>query len=120
MVDNDQVLEMAILIFNEEVDKLEGMKKVLLWCVSEYELHSELHFLLSYNILLLQALPVLSRALEADSASVILWILYLLIYYSNMKSVGKDDMFSYAVCYFILLHFHTVWLHSSKLCSHRY
>nr|XP_015876973.2 uncharacterized protein LOC107413525 isoform X2 [Ziziphus jujuba var. spinosa] len=70
LADNDQVLEMAILIFNEEVDKLEGMKK---------------------------ALPVLSRALEADSASVILWILYLLIYYSNMKSVGKDDMFSYAV-----------------------
>lgn len=44
---------------------------------------------------------MLSRALEAEPMSVILWILYLLIFYSNMKSLGKDDMFSYAVCYYM-------------------
>lgn len=40
---------------------------------------------------------MLSRALEAEPTSIILWIFYLLIYYSNMKSVGEDDMFSCAV-----------------------
>lgn len=45
---------------------------------------------------------MLSRALEADPTSVVLWVFYLLIYYSNMKSVGKDDMFSCAVCYYII------------------
>ncbi|KAF3433744.1 hypothetical protein FNV43_RR24847 [Rhamnella rubrinervis] len=70
--DNGRALEMAILTFNQEANKLERMKK---------------------------ALPVLSRALEAEPMSVILWILYLLLFYSNMKSLGKDDMFSYAVQY---------------------
>lgn len=46
---------------------------------------------------------MLSRALEADPTSIILWIFYLLIYYSNMKSVGKDDMFSCAVCCYKIL-----------------
>ncbi|KAL5569130.1 hypothetical protein UlMin_025705 [Ulmus minor] len=72
LADKDHVLETAILIFNQEVDRFEGFKK---------------------------ALPMLSRALEADPNSVILWIFYLLIYYSNINSVGKDDMFSYAVKY---------------------
>lgn len=120
MADNDQVLEMAILIFNEEVDKLEGMKKVCIWNMSCIRLIFRTSFPVILQFIYLQALPVLSRALEADSASVILWILYLLIYYSNMKSVGKDDMFSYAVSYFMFLHFYTVWLHSGKACSHRY
>ncbi|KAM5556297.1 hypothetical protein ABKV19_023939 [Rosa sericea] len=72
LADNEQYLEKALLIFSQEVNALEGMKK---------------------------ALPVLSRALEADPTSVVLWVFYLLIYYSNMKSVGKDDMFSCAVNY---------------------
>ncbi|XVF23855.1 hypothetical protein REPUB_Repub13aG0075600 [Reevesia pubescens] len=67
---NAQSLEMALLILNQDVNKLEGMKK---------------------------ALSLLSRALEADPASEILWIMYLLICYSHMMFVGKDDMFSYAV-----------------------
>ncbi|KAE7996818.1 hypothetical protein FH972_001507 [Carpinus fangiana] len=68
--DNDQSLEMALIILNQEVNNLEGVKK---------------------------ALDVLSRALETDPTSVTLWIFYLIIYYSNAKSVGKDDMFSHAV-----------------------
>ncbi|OMO96934.1 siRNA-mediated silencing protein NRDE-2 [Corchorus olitorius] len=68
---NAQSLEMALLIINQEVNKLEGTKK---------------------------ALSLLSRALEADPASETLWIVYLLIYYGHMNFVGKDDdMFSYAV-----------------------
>ncbi|XP_022765189.1 uncharacterized protein LOC111310225 isoform X2 [Durio zibethinus] len=67
---NAQSLEMALLILNQDVNKLEGMKK---------------------------ALSLLSRALEADPASETLWIVYLLIYYSHMTFDGKDDMFSYAV-----------------------
>ncbi|PON49464.1 Tetratricopeptide-like helical domain containing protein [Parasponia andersonii] len=72
LADNEQALETAILIFNQEVDKFEAMK---------------------------EALPVLSRALEADPKSLVLWIFYLLIYYSNLRLSGKDDMFSYAVKY---------------------
>ncbi|CBI31708.3 unnamed protein product, partial [Vitis vinifera] len=63
-------LEMALLVLNQEVNKVEGMKK---------------------------ALSVLSRALEADPTSVALWIVYLLIYYSSQKTIGKDDMFIYAI-----------------------
>ncbi|XP_039051686.1 uncharacterized protein LOC120193179 isoform X2 [Hibiscus syriacus] len=65
-----QSLEMALLILNQEVNKLEGMKK---------------------------ALSLLSRSLEADPASEILWMVYLLICYSRRLFVGKDDMFSFAV-----------------------
>lgn len=50
----------------------------------------------------MQALKVLARALEADSKSAVLWIVYLHIYYCNQKSIGKDDMFKYAVCLFVL------------------
>ncbi|KAM7270403.1 hypothetical protein ACFE04_029617 [Oxalis oulophora] len=67
----DQSLETALLILNQEVYKLEAIKK---------------------------ALNVISRALEADPTSEILWIAYLLIYYGTTNSVGKkDDMFSLAV-----------------------
>lgn len=45
---------------------------------------------------------MLARALEDDPTSVILWILYLFVYYSNMASMGKDDMFSCAVCFHII------------------
>lgn len=45
----------------------------------------------------MQALKVLARSLEADPKSAVLWIVYLHIYYSNQKSIGKDDMFNYAV-----------------------
>ncbi|GLT93094.1 hypothetical protein SLE2022_109000 [Rubroshorea leprosula] len=65
-----QSLETALLILNQEVSEVVGIKK---------------------------ALSLLSRALEADQTSEILWIVYLLICYSDMKLVGKDDMFSYAV-----------------------
>lgn len=46
---------------------------------------------------------MLSRALEADRTSESLWIIYLLIYCSSIKSVGKDDMFSHGVCYSVML-----------------
>ncbi|XVF83625.1 hypothetical protein PTKIN_Ptkin16aG0504600 [Pterospermum kingtungense] len=65
-----QSLEIALLILNQEVSKLEGMKK---------------------------ALSLLSRAIEGDPASEALWIVYLLICYSHVTLVGKDDMFSHAV-----------------------
>ncbi|MBA0781490.1 hypothetical protein Gotri_002414, partial [Gossypium trilobum] len=65
-----QSLEMALLILNQEVNKVEGMKK---------------------------ALSLLSRSLEADPASETLWMVYLLICYSRTLFVGKDDMFSFAV-----------------------
>lgn len=45
-----------------------------------------------------QALTMLSRALEADPTSVVLWTVYLFIYYSEMKTTGKDDMYYIAVC----------------------
>ncbi|KDP44997.1 hypothetical protein JCGZ_01497 [Jatropha curcas] len=67
---NVQSLEMAILILSQEVNKPEGMNK---------------------------ALSALSRAIEADPKSEILWISYLLIYYGNVRSMAKEDMFSYAV-----------------------
>lgn len=55
--------------------------------------------------LMKQALKVLSRAIEADPTSALLWIVYLLIYYSNQKCIGKDDMFQYAVCLFFFFFF---------------
>ncbi|CAH8376278.1 unnamed protein product [Eruca vesicaria subsp. sativa] len=56
-------VEMALTIFCREIDHSEG---------------------------LIQALSVLSRGLEGDPASEILWIVYLLIYYSHEGSDGKD------------------------------
>ncbi|KAI7745738.1 hypothetical protein M8C21_017546 [Ambrosia artemisiifolia] len=44
-----------------------------------------------------ECLIVLARALEEHPTSVLLWIVYLHIFYSNQKSIGKDDMFRYAV-----------------------
>ncbi|KAA8534236.1 hypothetical protein F0562_031753 [Nyssa sinensis] len=70
MVDNDQLVEMALLNLNHEANKQRGR---------------------------LEALKVLARALEADPTSVVLWIVYLHIYYCNEKSIGKDDMFYCAV-----------------------
>lgn len=68
--DNLQAMEVALLVLNQEVNKSEGNRK---------------------------ALSVLSRALESDRASVLHWIVYLLVYYSNTTSIGKDDMFDFAV-----------------------
>ncbi|KAJ7971298.1 putative Zinc finger C3H1 domain-containing protein [Quillaja saponaria] len=70
LADRDQALEMALTILNQEVTKLEGVRK---------------------------ALFVLSRSLETDPSCVILWIVYLIIYYGNSKPFGKDDMYLYAV-----------------------
>ncbi|XP_076910629.1 uncharacterized protein LOC143568335 isoform X2 [Bidens hawaiensis] len=42
-------------------------------------------------------LTVLARALEEHPTSVLLWIVYLHIFYSNQKSIGKDDMYRYAI-----------------------
>ncbi|KAJ0752901.1 putative tetratricopeptide-like helical domain superfamily, zinc-finger domain-containing protein [Helianthus annuus] len=44
-----------------------------------------------------ECLIVLARALEEHPTSVLLWIVYLHIFYSNQKSIGKDDMFGYAI-----------------------
>ncbi|KAI4348138.1 hypothetical protein L6164_008897 [Bauhinia variegata] len=70
LADNEQAIDMALLILNQEINKVEGIRKVL---------------------------SVLSRALETDPTSLVLWIVYLLIYYGNMKPIGKDDMFLFAV-----------------------
>ncbi|XP_044507926.1 uncharacterized protein LOC123227264 isoform X3 [Mangifera indica] len=67
---NVQSVELALLFLNQEAGRLEGIKK---------------------------ALYVLSRALEADRSSEILWIVYLLIYHSNTVPYGRDDMFFHAV-----------------------
>ncbi|XP_044512470.1 uncharacterized protein LOC123230347 [Mangifera indica] len=65
-----QSVEMALLFLNQEAGRLEGVRK---------------------------ALYILSRALEADQSSEILWIVYLLIYHSNSVPYGKEDMFFHAV-----------------------
>uniref|UniRef100_A0A0R0F5L3 Putative zinc-finger domain-containing protein n=1 Tax=Glycine max TaxID=3847 RepID=A0A0R0F5L3_SOYBN len=70
MADTEQVVEMALLILNQEINKLQGVRK---------------------------ALSVLSKALDNDPTSVVLWIVYLLIYYGNLKPNEKDDMFLCAV-----------------------
>ncbi|XP_057979454.1 uncharacterized protein LOC131165553 isoform X2 [Malania oleifera] len=44
-----------------------------------------------------KALDMLSRALEKDPTSVILWVVYLLIFYANKNSIEKDDMFFHAI-----------------------
>jgi hypothetical protein len=54
---------------------------------------------------------MLSRALERDPKSVLIWIVYLHIYYMKEKDFGKDDMFFDAVhCYYYIvfrpLHFY--------------
>ncbi|RZC24154.1 hypothetical protein D0Y65_003431, partial [Glycine soja] len=64
--DSEQVVEMALLILNQEINKLQGVRK---------------------------ALSVLSKALDNDPSSVVLWFVYLLIYYGNLKPNEKDDMF---------------------------
>ncbi|XP_058109763.1 uncharacterized protein LOC131252970 isoform X3 [Magnolia sinica] len=67
---SEQSLELALDLFNGTVNEQEGKKK---------------------------ALAVLSRALEVDPTSVVLWIVYLHIYYRKEKAIGKDDMFSLAI-----------------------
>ncbi|CAH9113354.1 unnamed protein product [Cuscuta europaea] len=68
--DDDQSIELALLSLCQEGNKSKGR---------------------------IQALKVLARALEACPTSAALWIVYLLIYYSNQKCIGKDDMFKHAV-----------------------
>lgn len=46
---------------------------------------------------------MLSKALDNDPSSVVLWFVYLLIYYGNLKPNEKDDMFLSAVCSSLLL-----------------
>ncbi|KAI3995318.1 hypothetical protein MKX01_032120 [Papaver californicum] len=72
LADPEQSLELAIVLFSEDGSRREGKKK---------------------------ALAVLSRALEDDPASVVLWMVYLHMYYSNEKVIGsgKDDMFLHAI-----------------------
>ncbi|CAN1338828.1 hypothetical protein LINPERPRIM_LOCUS38239 [Linum perenne] len=65
-----QALEMSLATLSQEVNKVENMKK---------------------------SLSMLSRAIESDPTSEVLWIMYLLVYYSNIKSIEKNDMFSYAM-----------------------
>ncbi|KAL8251855.1 hypothetical protein R6Q59_035548 [Mikania micrantha] len=65
-----QRLEMAFLNLSKEVSKQKGHRESLI---------------------------VLARALEEHPTSVLLWIVYLHIYYSNQKSIGKDDLFRYAI-----------------------
>ncbi|XP_015963018.1 uncharacterized protein LOC107486953 isoform X1 [Arachis duranensis] len=81
MADSEQAVEMAALILNQETNKLHGVRK---------------------------ALSILSKALETDPKSFVLWIVYLLIYYGNFNPDEKNDMFFYAVkhcegCYVLWL-----------------
>lgn len=46
---------------------------------------------------------MLSRALEDSPTSVVLWITYLVIYYSKTKPVGKDDMYPIAVWFMLFI-----------------
>ncbi|CAN4090114.1 unnamed protein product [Withania somnifera] len=69
-VDDDQIVGMALLNLSREAKKSKGR---------------------------LQALKLLARALEANPTSAVVWIVYLLLYYSSQKSIGKDDMFKCAV-----------------------
>ncbi|KAE9604932.1 putative transcription factor C3H family [Lupinus albus] len=68
--DGEQAVEMALLILNQEINTLQGVRK---------------------------ALFVLSKALESDPTSVVLWVVYLLICYANLKPNEKDDIFFFAV-----------------------
>ncbi|CAL0308299.1 unnamed protein product [Lupinus luteus] len=68
--DGEQAVEMALLILSQETNTLQGVRK---------------------------ALSVLSKALETDPTSVVLWVVYLLICYANLKPNEKDDMFFFAV-----------------------
>ncbi|XP_047341258.1 uncharacterized protein LOC124944950 [Impatiens glandulifera] len=70
--DNEQALERSLLHLNQEVNKRKGR---------------------------IQALKVLSQALQENSTSVVLWIVYLHIYYSTENSIGKDDLYESAVEY---------------------
>ncbi|CAN0837176.1 hypothetical protein LINGRAHAP2_LOCUS1723 [Linum grandiflorum] len=87
-----QALEMSLATLSQEVNKVENMKKVNakvgIFSVSKLSLISNR---------LLQSLSTLSRAIESDPTSEVLWIMYLLVYYSNIQSIEKNDMFSYAV-----------------------
>ncbi|KAI3705589.1 hypothetical protein L1987_75828 [Smallanthus sonchifolius] len=65
-----QRLEMAFLNLSQKVGKQKGHRESLI---------------------------ILARALEEHPTSVLLWIVYLHIYYCNLKSIGKDDMFRYAI-----------------------
>lgn len=44
-----------------------------------------------------KALCMLSRAIETNPTSVVLWVIYLHIYYGKEKNLGRDDMFFHAV-----------------------
>ncbi|XP_058208420.1 uncharacterized protein LOC131321424 isoform X1 [Rhododendron vialii] len=68
--DNEKSLETALLILNQEVNKRKGRT---------------------------EALIVLARALEVNPSCVVLWVVYLHVYYSTETSIGKDDMFLFAV-----------------------
>ncbi|KAK4799179.1 hypothetical protein SAY86_024544 [Trapa natans] len=65
-----QLLESALLTFNQEVENFDARRK---------------------------ALSMLSHGLKASPTSVVLWIAYLVIYYSKTKPVEKDDMYDFAV-----------------------
>ncbi|CAH2058713.1 unnamed protein product [Thlaspi arvense] len=73
-------METALIIFFREVDQSEGLIQAMLFDSCQYCV----------------ALSVLSRCLEGDPTSEILWIVYLLIYYTYEGSDGRD-MFSYGV-----------------------
>ncbi|CAI9092449.1 OLC1v1027678C1 [Oldenlandia corymbosa var. corymbosa] len=68
----EQSLEMALHNLKDEADKHKSM---------------------------VEAVVLLARAIEDDPTSTVLWIPYLLIFYSNQKSKMKDDLFQYAVKY---------------------
>lgn len=45
-----------------------------------------------------QALSVLSRALEVNPTSVVLWIVYLVLFYIKTRPSETDDLYSISVC----------------------
>ncbi|XP_042456037.1 uncharacterized protein LOC122040680 isoform X1 [Zingiber officinale] len=67
--DSDQSLELALSLFCGKFYKSEKKK----------------------------AFAILSRAIESDPSSTILWVVYLHIFYMKEKGIGKDDMLLHAV-----------------------
>ncbi|XP_074592620.1 uncharacterized protein LOC141848486 isoform X2 [Curcuma longa] len=67
--DSDQSLELALSLFCGKFYKSEKKK----------------------------ALAILSRAIESDPSSTVLWVVYLHIFYTKEKGIGKDDMLLHAV-----------------------
>ncbi|KAL5992042.1 hypothetical protein ACLOJK_012955 [Asimina triloba] len=58
---------------------------------------------------MIEAAILLSRALEDDRTSVVLWIVYLHVFHRTEEAFGKDDMFSFAIDVWHETQIHSSW-----------